>query len=349
MADTTIIGYVPVDRAGDTMDGDLILNGDPTTPNQAANKNYVDGIVANIPYVPPTPTESAGFEFLEATNNGTDKVTLKSPENITTGDYEVTLPPDNGGGNNSFLTYTGNNELSFLSYPTGAENVLLDSSDVPYFAVMLAGDATSQSMMSQGSIMTPRSGAAGAPFTSGRFSFNEGTGGTGSTTGNNLFNDVLYCFPFYLMHNDYDQLRVNIHTADVSGTASLELNLFNPFWRYNSDDKFLGAAIMSTVTETNISVTGELEFNFAAPVEISGWVWAVFRSFNIGTALVLGNSANLYPERLQNIIVTPQSTDAKVPAFGYIITGQTSMPVNGATLSPTGTEGSGVGLAIRGA
>lgn len=53
MVDTTIIGYVPVDRAGDTMTGNLILNGDPTTPNQAANKNYVDGI-------------SAGFDFKES-------------------------------------------------------------------------------------------------------------------------------------------------------------------------------------------------------------------------------------------------------------------------------------------
>lgn len=53
MVDTTIIGYVPVDRAGDTMTGNLILNGDPTTPNQAANKNYVDAT-------------AAGFDFKES-------------------------------------------------------------------------------------------------------------------------------------------------------------------------------------------------------------------------------------------------------------------------------------------
>ena len=43
MVDTTAVGYVPVDKAGDTMTGDLILNGDPTANLQAATKQYVDG------------------------------------------------------------------------------------------------------------------------------------------------------------------------------------------------------------------------------------------------------------------------------------------------------------------
>lgn len=42
MVDTTILGYVPVDKAGDTMTGDLVLNADPTLALGAATKQYVD-------------------------------------------------------------------------------------------------------------------------------------------------------------------------------------------------------------------------------------------------------------------------------------------------------------------
>lgn len=44
MANTTSLGYVPVDKSGDTMTGDLILNADPTAALQAATKQYVDGL-----------------------------------------------------------------------------------------------------------------------------------------------------------------------------------------------------------------------------------------------------------------------------------------------------------------
>lgn len=40
------LGYTPVDAAGDTMTGPLILVGDPTGNNHAARKAYVDGLVA---------------------------------------------------------------------------------------------------------------------------------------------------------------------------------------------------------------------------------------------------------------------------------------------------------------
>lgn len=41
--------------AGGTLTGDLILNGDPSTTNMAANKNYVDTQIAAIPSVDPVP------------------------------------------------------------------------------------------------------------------------------------------------------------------------------------------------------------------------------------------------------------------------------------------------------
>ncbi len=36
------LGYLPVDRAGDTMSGPLVLSGEPTVSNGAATKSYVD-------------------------------------------------------------------------------------------------------------------------------------------------------------------------------------------------------------------------------------------------------------------------------------------------------------------
>jgi hypothetical protein len=47
------LGYVPVNKAGDTMLGDLILNEDPSTALGAATKQYVDNIVSGINFHPP--------------------------------------------------------------------------------------------------------------------------------------------------------------------------------------------------------------------------------------------------------------------------------------------------------
>jgi hypothetical protein len=47
------LGYTPVNKAGDTMLGDLILNEDPSTALGAATKQYVDNIVSGINFHPP--------------------------------------------------------------------------------------------------------------------------------------------------------------------------------------------------------------------------------------------------------------------------------------------------------
>jgi hypothetical protein len=50
---TTALGFTPVNRAGDTMLGDLILNNDPTLALGAATKQYVDNIAAGINFHSP--------------------------------------------------------------------------------------------------------------------------------------------------------------------------------------------------------------------------------------------------------------------------------------------------------
>jgi hypothetical protein len=67
-----LLGYTPVNKAGDTMIGDLILNADPTYALQAATKKYVDeNIVAGIQLHDPVRVESTGNLNATYVNGGT--------------------------------------------------------------------------------------------------------------------------------------------------------------------------------------------------------------------------------------------------------------------------------------
>ena len=55
-----IIGYTPVNKAGDTMLGNLILNQDPTNALQAATKQYVDTIALGINFHAPVRVATTG-------------------------------------------------------------------------------------------------------------------------------------------------------------------------------------------------------------------------------------------------------------------------------------------------
>ena len=57
---TTALGYTPVNKAGDTMTGNLILNTDPTTALGAATKQYVDNIVSGINFHEPVHAATTG-------------------------------------------------------------------------------------------------------------------------------------------------------------------------------------------------------------------------------------------------------------------------------------------------
>jgi hypothetical protein len=45
---TSALGYTPLNKAGDTMSGALLLSADPTVSSQAATKNYVDAAIAGL-------------------------------------------------------------------------------------------------------------------------------------------------------------------------------------------------------------------------------------------------------------------------------------------------------------
>jgi hypothetical protein len=65
------LGYTPVNKAGDTMLGDLILNEDPSTALGAATKQYVDNIVAGINFHAPV-TVATDVSLVATYDNGVD-------------------------------------------------------------------------------------------------------------------------------------------------------------------------------------------------------------------------------------------------------------------------------------
>ena len=114
-----LLGYTPVNRAGDTMTGSLILNGDPFSDLEAATKQYVDnissGIVFHSPvYTATTANLSANYTNgvsgvgakLTATTNGAIQVDGEFPgylervlvwhqnDQIENGVYDITVVGD---------------------------------------------------------------------------------------------------------------------------------------------------------------------------------------------------------------------------------------------------------------
>ncbi len=95
---TNALGYTPVNKAGDTMGGYLILNADPISPLGAATKQYVDNISGGINFHEATYAAST-TNLVANYNNGTSGVgaTLTATSNgalILDGvDFSLLLPP----------------------------------------------------------------------------------------------------------------------------------------------------------------------------------------------------------------------------------------------------------------
>ena len=70
---TTALGYTPVNKAGDTMTGSLILNTDPSAALGAATKQYVDAAVANL-YVHGAVNAATTANLTATYSNGTGGV-----------------------------------------------------------------------------------------------------------------------------------------------------------------------------------------------------------------------------------------------------------------------------------
>lgn len=102
-----VLGYTPVDKGGDTMIGNLILNADPSTGLQAATKQYVDNLVNGVDWKEaahaatvaalPAYTVSGGGQVLTRTTNGA--IPTATTDNHTIGLGERLLVKDEVGAN----------------------------------------------------------------------------------------------------------------------------------------------------------------------------------------------------------------------------------------------------------
>lgn len=107
-----VLGYTPVDKGGDTMIGNLILNADPTVGLQAATKQYVDNLVNGVDWKEaahvatvaalPAYTVSGGGQVLTGVANGaiptatTDGHTILINERLLVKDEAGVNEPNNG-------------------------------------------------------------------------------------------------------------------------------------------------------------------------------------------------------------------------------------------------------------
>jgi hypothetical protein len=87
----TGLGYTPINKAGDTMLGNLILNADPTVDLGAATKQYVDSVAQGLtPHAPVRAATTATLPGTVSYNNGSGGVGATLRNNNTT------LPPIDG-------------------------------------------------------------------------------------------------------------------------------------------------------------------------------------------------------------------------------------------------------------
>lgn len=122
-----VIGYTPVNKAGDTMIGNLILNANPTLSLGAATKDYVDTLINGIDWKQsanaatvsalPTYAVTGSGQILTGTTNGaissatTDGVTLSDGNRVLVKNETSTLAPNNGI---YVVTQAGSGSLPFI-------------------------------------------------------------------------------------------------------------------------------------------------------------------------------------------------------------------------------------------
>ena len=122
-----VIGYTPVNKGGDTMIGNLILNANPTLSLGAATKDYVDTLINGIDWKQsanagtvaslPTYAVTGSGQILTGTTNGaipsatTDDVTLVAGNRVLVKNETSTLAPNNGI---YVVTQAGSGSLPFI-------------------------------------------------------------------------------------------------------------------------------------------------------------------------------------------------------------------------------------------
>jgi hypothetical protein len=116
----TALGYTPVNKAGDTMTGNLTLAGAPTSALHAATKQYVDDVAAGLNW-------KSAVNLLAASNvaltGNTNTLVIDGHAALTSADtgYRILLKNQTTAANNGIYTYTDNGTTYTLSRATDAD------------------------------------------------------------------------------------------------------------------------------------------------------------------------------------------------------------------------------------
>lgn len=114
------LGYTPVNKAGDTMTGNLTLAGAPTSALHAATKQYVDDVAAGLNW-------KSAVNLLAASNvaltGNTNTLVIDGHAALTSADsgYRILLKNQTTAANNGIYTYTDNGTTYTLSRATDAD------------------------------------------------------------------------------------------------------------------------------------------------------------------------------------------------------------------------------------
>lgn len=134
------LGYTPINKAGDTMNGPLVLSSDKiTTAKQAATKEYVDNKIAEILNGSPEALDTL-YELAQAINNDPEFAVTMSNMIGTKVDKTDTV---SAATPNKILYLNADGELG--------TNAITASKLKQAFRLSLAGDIESENVMIDGS------------------------------------------------------------------------------------------------------------------------------------------------------------------------------------------------------
>ena len=144
--------------------------------------------------------------------------------------------------------------------------------------------------------------------------------------------ETIYVTLVYVPFGNYDNVMINVITADVSNTATVDIAIFLPNSAASPTGPLSNREVNCGTTGT-LGTTGEKTVSFASTY-LGGWYYVAMRADNIGTALELDNSvSNGAP-----FVSMSSTTTGSIP-YGYTYATQTSMPSFLTTTAPTSVQG----------
>lgn len=273
---------VPCFRAVTSNSG-FFLGGSPTASAGGFDK-YVDASAINSSYL----------LMYELTGSGTNGIQLWGPTAVNTDNTRLQLI-DTGDGSTGFI-------------PTYFET---ESTTVPeqFEYVPVSGAAESPSILYRiGTLNFPRSIPANHYALPVAATGRDGVGVA-------VADDTLYATLIYLPAASYDNVIINVITADAAATVDIGIYLMNAVLNGNP----ISSRVVDCGTIADVSSTGEKILSFAS-TPLAGYYWIIVRPDNIAVALELDVCAGT------NFNWLNPSNTTTTPVYGYQYNGQTSLP-----------------------